>query len=339
MRPRRRGAVEQARHADDWLMTYADTITLLLCLFVVVLSVTATRKNPVQKFGFLPEVAQPVTPVAIAPDATPPDKTIPEATTPDTTIEAALPFHRFVRTDPTAEDAADDPPASQVDVSPAPRPATPGENVAVLVPVSVPAAAEPRFARPAERNDAHSPRLPEVVNRLTSQGQAVVTQEGDRITTLEIGSTAFFSSGSATLSKSGRAILRDVALTLQSDELNGYEITVEGHTDDTPISTPQFPSNWELSTARAAAVVHCLIEQGVAAQRLRAAGYADSFPVVPNRSPDGTAIPQNQARNRRVVIKLEKIDKGTGEGPMLPGFRAPAPRVPFPRAIDSAMNP
>ena len=94
-----------------------------------------------------------------------------------------------------------------------------------------------------------------------------------------------------------------------SDKYKSYQVTVEGHTDDSPISTLQFPSNWELSTARAAAVVHCLLQQGILAQRLRAAGYADTFPVALNRDAHGQAIPENQARNRRVVIKLEKIEK------------------------------
>ena len=121
-------------------------------------------------------------------------------------------------------------------------------------------------------------------------------------------SAAFFDSGSATLSAAGAAILRGELDKLNSDQYEDYEITVEGHTDDTPIHTAQFPSNWELSTARAAAVVHFLLDQGIPAQKLRAAGYADTFPKLPNHDADGNPIPENQAQNRRVVIKLEKID-------------------------------
>ncbi len=68
-----------------------------------------------------------------------------------------------------------------------------------------------------------------------------------------------------------------MAVKLNSDEFKDYQITVEGHTDDTPIHTTEFPSNWELSTARASAVVHVFLEQGIPAQRLRAAGYAGHF--------------------------------------------------------------
>ena len=148
-----------------------------------------------------------------------------------------------------------------------------------------------------------------VMNELKAAGPYRIEQEGDRITTLQISSAAFFNSGSADLNNSGRSILKQVGVKISSDKYKGYQVTVEGHTDDSPIRTRRFPSNWELSTARAAAVVHFLLQQGIPAQKLRAAGYADTFPVVPNRGANGKAIPANQARNRRVVIKLEKIDK------------------------------
>jgi chemotaxis protein MotB len=57
--------------------------------------------------------------------------------------------------------------------------------------------------------------------------------------------------------------------------------------------------------------VHFFLDQGIPAERLRAAGYADTFPKVPNRDANGNPIPANQAQNRRVVIKLEKVDKST----------------------------
>jgi chemotaxis protein MotB len=131
---------------------------------------------------------------------------------------------------------------------------------------------------------------------------------GDRITQLDMNSAAFFDSGSATLSKSGEAILDGVAGDIKSERYKGYQVTVEGHTDDTAIATARFPSNWELSTARASAVVHFLLDRGIPAQRLRAAGYADTFPKAPNRDAKGNPIPENQAKNRRVVIKLERIE-------------------------------
>ena len=79
---------------------------------------------------------------------------------------------------------------------------------------------------------------------------------------------------------------------------NEYAIEVEGHTDNAPISTARFPSNWELSSARASSVVRLFIEQGIVAKRLRAVGAADNQPVLPNDTAEG------RARNRRVTITV-----------------------------------
>jgi chemotaxis protein MotB len=150
---------------------------------------------------------------------------------------------------------------------------------------------------------------PTPVENLKPPVSADPDQMGDRIISFEISSAAFFDSGSAMLTPAGKALLQDVAAKLESEKYQGYGITVEGHTDDAPISTSLFPSNWELSTARAAAVVRFFLDAGLSAHRLRAAGYADTFPKLPNRDANGAVIPENQAQNRRVVIKLEKIEK------------------------------
>jgi len=179
------------------------------------------------------------------------------------------------------------PSAPPVPALPAAQPTSPS---AIAVPI--PAASVTPEATPATKSPAPEFR-----------------PAGDRITTLEMNSATFFDSGSATLSKAGETVLQEVAVELKLDMFRDYQITVEGHTDDTPIHTSQFPSNWELSTARAAAVVHFFLEQGIPARKLRAAGYADTFPKAPNRDANGNAIPENQSQNRRVVIRLEKIDK------------------------------
>ncbi len=136
-----------------------------------------------------------------------------------------------------------------------------------------------------------------------------VDQEGDRIVTIEMDSSLFFGSGSATLSSEGQDVLKEVAARISDPKYRGYTIAVEGHTDDNPIATAQFPSNWELSASRAASVVHFFLQQGIDAKRLRAVGYADAAPKVENRDASGKPIPANQAANRRVVVKLEKINK------------------------------
>ena len=110
----------------------------------------------------------------------------------------------------------------------------------------------------------------------------------------------------------GKADIKPVALPVLAtvaQEIAGIAnpVRIEGHTDPTPIHTPQFPSNWELSTARATAIVHYLMEEGgVSPERLSAAGYAFYHPVVPNNTPE------NRARNRRVDMIILKSEEGGG---------------------------
>ena len=105
-----------------------------------------------------------------------------------------------------------------------------------------------------------------------------------------------FRSGSATVSDQGRDVLGRVAGQLSKVE--GYSIRVEGHTDDVPISSERFPSNWELSVARAAGVVRVLIEDGVNPGVVEAVGHGEFRPIAANDTP------QNRARNRRIEIVL-----------------------------------
>jgi chemotaxis protein MotB len=93
--------------------------------------------------------------------------------------------------------------------------------------------------------------------------------------------------------------VRALAAVAQILAPTDFPIIVEGHTDNTPISTPQFPSNWELSGMRASSVVRLFIESGVDGRRLTATGYADQRPLADNATPDG------RQRNRRVAITIE----------------------------------
>jgi chemotaxis protein MotB len=269
----------QPGHADDWLMTYADVITLLLCFFVVFLIVSVSQKNAQQKVQAqqrLEEVKQAPSsvrlPEAEVSPAQPSEKM-------SAVFQGDLPFHGIEQSDRREEMEGEPSPARTDDLSPQ---------------ISVAAIPAP---------------LPEHAHNPQPYAAANFEQKGDRILTYEENNAAFFDSGSAVLSVAGMSILKGIAVNLKSDKFKNYQITVEGHTDDTPIQTAQFPSNWELSTARAAAVVRFFLSQDIQAQRLRAAGYADTFSKVPNRDAKGNSIPVNQALNRRVVIKLEKIEK------------------------------
>ena len=126
---------------------------------------------------------------------------------------------------------------------------------------------------------------------------------------LDIESDTFFNSGSATLKAAAMPVLRRLASTLNAKRYNIFRFEVQGHTDDNPIHTDYFPSNWELSAARASAVTRFLIDNGISPTRLRAVGLSDIQPLYPNRDARGEPIKHNQQRNRRVRLRMDPVYK------------------------------
>lgn len=126
---------------------------------------------------------------------------------------------------------------------------------------------------------------------------------------LDLNANTFFDSGSAELKPEATPILTRLASTLKLKQYNIFRFEVQGHTDDNPINTERFPSNWELSSARASAVTRFLINHGIDETRLRAVGMSDIQPRFPNRDAYGAPIPHNQERNRRVVIRMDPVYK------------------------------
>ena len=137
-----------------------------------------------------------------------------------------------------------------------------------------------------------------LVKNLTEEvkkGQLQVRQYKDMLT-VDVAEQLFFESGRATLKDTGKDVLKKVG-----DALKGYEdkvIRVVGHTDNVPIKTKVFPSNWELSVARATNVVHYLQEVGIPPERMIASGRAEYQPVAENDTPEG------RKKNRRIEITL-----------------------------------
>ncbi len=236
-------------------MTYADVITLLLCLFAVSLALSMPKKN-------LPPQAEVHT--RVIPDCRRDSRPVRRII-----LRGNLPLHGFA--------AGDRPHGKSCRSNPHP----------------------PADASPAT--------LPEIVDHLKTQG-GNIEQKGDRITTIQVSSTAFFGSGQATLEQ-GKTILQAVAVNLKSDQFKDYQITVEGHTDDSP--TTQFHNNWELSTARAAAVVQFFLQQRqIPAQRLRAAELMPiRFPFFPTATPRAKQSLKTSAKPPRRHIKLGKIER------------------------------
>ncbi len=129
---------------------------------------------------------------------------------------------------------------------------------------------------------------------LVKEGKVRVTQNS-RGVSVEINASVLFDPGQATLTDSSVEALSAIGILLKDDP---HSVQVEGHTDDVPISNVIFPSNWELSSVRAASVVRLFIANGVAPNRLTAVGFADNVPVAPNDTP------VNRARNRRVAVTI-----------------------------------
>jgi type VI secretion system protein ImpK len=154
-------------------------------------------------------------------------------------------------------------------------------------------AAEPTAAA-ANTSAAPTPAISAQLAAQIARGEVAVTDSAG-MSTIVIRSDKLFASGSARLEAEVEPVIQRIAAAL--DRVPGT-ILVTGHTDDVPIRTARFPSNWELSTERAASVVRLMAGKLTDPSRLRAEGVADSAPLAPN---DSAA---NRARNRRVEIVL-----------------------------------
>jgi len=114
----------------------------------------------------------------------------------------------------------------------------------------------------------------------------------------------FFKLGEATLLPQGHDIVRRTVEQVGQLTPQDFKVDIEGHTDSAPIKTARFNDNWELSTARAANVLSYFIRGGISPKKLKASGYADTFPAVADRDSTGRYIPELQDQNRRIVVRL-----------------------------------
>jgi chemotaxis protein MotB len=128
----------------------------------------------------------------------------------------------------------------------------------------------------------------------------VVTIDGSKIV-IRVTGKVLFESGIAILNPEATPILNDITDIIK--RYPEYRLRIEGHSDNIPISTPQFPSNWELSAVRSTTVLRYLIEKGLNPHRLTATGYGSLLPLVPNTTE------ANRGRNRRVEFVLEKEEQ------------------------------
>lgn len=122
---------------------------------------------------------------------------------------------------------------------------------------------------------------------------------------IKLASNDLFRSGDAQLSRSGRKTVDDISTSLLGI-VERYNLTcdIEGHTDDTPIRSYKFPSNWELSASRAANVLRQMIDSGIPKDQSRAIGFADIKPIIEPRDSTGSLVKGARAINRRVEIVI-----------------------------------
>ncbi len=163
-------------------------------------------------------------------------------------------------------------------------------------------------AETKKRNEIYA-RFVQELQKMIDGGQLTVSIEAGRIV-INLPENVLFSSGSAVINANGKIALRQIADVLK--EFNDRRFQIEGHTDNVPIKSANYPSNWELSVARSLSVLHLMIEEGVEAVNVSAAGFGEYHPRADNETPEGKAL------NRRIEIIMQpNLDILSSELPKL----------------------
>jgi len=255
----RRRPPESIENHERWLVSYADFITLLFAFFVVMYSTSAVTNGDFRVLS-------------------------------DSIVRAfGLPGVSFVESRPDNTGAQ----SLSLGVPQVP----PGESVRVPLQAAAnslddAAAGELGDIKAEEEIAGVSEALQSAVGDLLAPDRLALSSN-DKWLEIRIPARMLFPSGSRSLLASSTSMLERIAESLRALP---NEVVVQGHTDNQPIRNGQFPSNWELSTSRAAAVARVFEEQGIAPQRLSAVGFG------PNRPIAGNATEEGRAENRRVVI-------------------------------------
>ena len=270
---RRRKHAGEHESEERWLLTYADMITLLMALFMVLFSISSVN---ISKYKTLQQSLKAAFSGSILPGGKAIQQSGSQSTSKHTPATSAVPA--IVPLTPNTP--------SPANVSAA--------QIAQAKAIAAAAAHEQSdFVHLKQQLDTYAQR-----NGFAAQVQTVIARRGLVVRVLT--DRVLFDSGQADLKPAGLPLLGEVASLLNVD--HNHPIVVEGHTDNVPISGPQFPTNWELSTARATTVVRYLISQGLDRRRLAAAGYADLHPVASNGTDAGRQL------NRRVEIVLQRLN-------------------------------
>ena len=289
-RGRRGGAVEH-ENEERWLLTYADMLTLLFALFMVLFSISSVN---ISKYQVLQQSLKSAFSGSILPGGRAILSSGSESTSAHTPATAEVPSIVPLVPTPTSRSSSSTGSANSTSSSSqAAKPLTSAQLQAALNSMSASVSEQDTFVALKAKMDAYAK-----AHGFGDKVQTIIERRGLVVRVLT--DNLLFASGSATLQSGADQLLDEVAQLLNLDP--SHPITVEGHTDNQPIATAQFPSNWELSTTRATNVVRFLISRGVLASRLGAVGYADLHPIASNATAAG------RAKNRRVEIVLMRLN-------------------------------
>jgi len=282
----RRGAAAEHENEERWLLTYADMLTLLFALFMVLFSISSVN---ISKYQVLQQSLKAAFSGSVLPGGRSIIQSGSESTSAHTPATAEVPSIVPLTPTPTSRSSSSTGSAN----SAAAKPMTSAQLQAALNSMSASIAEQDTFEALKDKMDAYAK-----AHGFGHKVQTVIERRGLVVRVLT--DNLLFDSGSATLQRQADPLLDQVAQLLNLDK--SHPITVEGHTDNQPISNSEFPSNWELSTARATTVVRFLISRDVSGYRLGAVGYADLHPIASNTTAAGRAL------NRRVEIVLMRLN-------------------------------
>jgi len=256
-----------------WIITFADLMALLLCFFVLLLSFSSLDVEKYKRIAGSMRAALGVQGAA--------SSSLIESTAPDGVVQSVT-----------------QPSAAPADVScPSPAPIASAAQKKIERDLAQQQAVLAKVADLVGQTERDAIKLAAALSREIAAGVLEVETNGRKII-LRVKERGSFPSGSASLSSDFKPVLKIIRGVLKGTE---GQIYVEGHTDDVPITTAQFRSNWALSSARAVSVAHGLFEDGALDQRrFTVTGYADARPLVPNDSPEG------RTRNRRVEVVIQQ---------------------------------
>ncbi|MGO9902019.1 MAG: OmpA family protein [Solirubrobacteraceae bacterium] len=292
----RRGAPATPDNEERWLLTYSDMITLLMALFMVLFSISSVN---VSKYVILQQSLKAAFSGSILPGGRAILQSGSESTSVHTPATAAVPS--IMPLTPNIPKPVDIGSAQAQAAVNAAQAVAPKQALGISAKMLQQAL---KAAQSASQEQADFRALEMRLNQyaqangFAGQVKAQIERRGLVVTVLT--DNLLFASGQATLKPQGAPLLNEIANLLNVDET--HPIVIEGYTDDIPIDTAQFPSNWELSTTRATTVVQYLIAHGVDENRLGAAGYAQLHPLASNATAAG------RSENRRVEIVFERLN-------------------------------